>query len=154
MPCRASSRRRRGQTEGSALRLDGAFGNDDGRTADGGEPEEAAAHGERELDQARPSHFMTLLDVEAVFALIERKRPYAQSAQRRNSGAGGGVLIDAQAWREHAGVELVGGIDGLVAEHKGRGAAAELESLVPGRLIDVAAADRIEIAHRNEGECV
>src|SRR6185295_18257244 len=94
-PCRASSRRRRGQTEGNALCLDGAFGDDNGRTADGGEPEQAAAHGERELDQARPSHLMALLDVEAVLALIERERAHTEPAQRRDGGAGGRVFGNA-----------------------------------------------------------
>src|SRR5262245_58619549 len=97
---------------------------------------------------------MALLDIEAVLALIERKGAHAQTAQCRDGGAGRGVFMDAKAWREHAGVELIGRIEGLVAEHEGRSAAAELESMIPGRLIDVAVADRIEIAHRNEGEGV
>src|SRR6202008_4383256 len=64
-----------------------------------------AANGGGEANQARPAHLVALLDCDRMLALAQMRRN--ESGESGSGRSRGGILGDAEAGREHAGVEMV-----------------------------------------------
>src|SRR5262249_25449699 len=93
-------------------RLDRPLGRDDGIAADGSGDEPAAGDLGREADQARPAHLVALLDGERVAAVAQAASEHA--GKGGGGRAGRGIFRNTHAGREHAGMKMVTGLDGLV----------------------------------------
>src|SRR5262245_47211925 len=99
-------------------RLERPPGHEDGVAADGRGDEPAAGDLGCEADQARPAHLVALLDGERVGAVAQAAGEHA--GKGGGGRAGRGIFRDTHAGREHAGMKMVTGLDGLVAERIGR----------------------------------
>src|SRR5262249_29924417 len=77
----------------------------------------------REMDEARPPHLVALLDRDRVGAVAQAASEHA--GKGGGGRAGRGIFRDAHAGGEHAGMKMVTGLGGLVAEHVDRRTGAE-----------------------------
>src|SRR5215813_10218464 len=104
-------------------RLDRPFGHDDGVAGNGRGNETPSGDLGREMDEARPAHLVALLDRDRVGAVAQAASEHAgKSGSRR---AGRWIFRDTHSGREHAGVKMVTGLDGLFAEYIDRPTRAE-----------------------------
>src|SRR4051812_39542156 len=127
-----------------------SLADDDGASADLGGGERSLRDDQLQGDLARPAHLVALLDDERMLAIAEGLELHEGAHKGRDGRASRRILAHAEAWREHAGVEMVLRPDRLARVDIGARVTAVAENLGESLAVRLRSGDRLEGADRHE----
>src|SRR5215472_10171161 len=105
---------------------------------------------QREPDQARSPHLVSLLDGELVITVRRMLEVQVNSGKCGGSSTSCGIFRHTQAWREHAGMKRRSGFDGLAAKQIRYAWLVLTERCVPLGHVCLASSDGFESPYGNE----